>query len=151
MSSDPVVILDGTEPETATGSATAVLLEEEAGVAVVDERDGLGDPLPESATLHEDGSISLVLRKKVGVVRKTERGEKREDIASLTFHRLTGADMRAVSAASDINAQIVLLARSARLREAVMSKVFDSMDAADIVDAGRCVERFLGSGRKTGR
>lgn len=139
---------NGQQPAPGTGS---VVLEEEASVVVVDERAALGEPLPAAAVLNDDGSITLVLRKPVTVLRKTASGERSELIEQMTFHRLTGADMRAVAAVTDINAQIVLMARSARMREAVMGKIFDAMDAADVVDAGLCVERFFGTGRKTGR
>ncbi len=152
MSTDTTdIVIDMTQTQAAAPQEATAIIHEDSPVIVVDEHADLGDPLPDAATLNDDGSITLVLRRPVSVLRRSERGEKREEITELTFNRLNGADMRAVGAVSGVNAQIVLLAKSSRMREAVMGKVYDAMDAADIVDAGTCVERFFGSGPKTGR
>lgn len=153
MSNEAIIDFVGDEDAAAQTSAPVAVVDEARppAVALVDERADFGDPLPEAATLNDDGSITLALRREVTIVHKSERGERKQVLNELTFHRLTGADMRAISAVSGVHAQIVMFAKSARLRDVVMSKVFDVMDGADILDAAACVERFFGNGRKTGR
>jgi hypothetical protein len=45
----------------------------------------------------------------------------------------------------------VAFARSTRTPQMVMDKLYEKLDLEDITDAGRVLNHFLTSGRKTGR
>jgi hypothetical protein len=60
----------------------------------------------------------------------------------LTFHRLLGADQRAIAAAEDKDMAVVSFARSTRINQAVMNALFDRLDASDINYAGRVLNHF---------
>ena len=140
------IIVDLTEDGPAAGPADA------ADVVVVAE-DGEDAPLPKRARVQDDGSIILPLLYPV-VLKYRSRGSdqvRAERFAEFHFRRMTGADMRAIAAASAGAGAMVTLARSTRIPEVKFSPIFDRMDAADIDDAFAVVARFLGTGRKTGR
>ena len=111
------------------------------------------EPLPRGAEVQADGSVVLTLREPVVLrYRNGATGDvKEESYETLHFHRLTGADMRAIAAADRANAAVVAIARSARVREGLMQRIFDRLDGADVTAAGDLVARFLGTGRTTGR
>ncbi|MBR0681909.1 hypothetical protein GXW74_15550 [Roseomonas eburnea] len=120
-------------------------------VVVIDEDDD-GKGLPKHAVRRRDGTIELPLS--VPVTLRYRRGQdgpvREESLDRLVLHRLTGADMRAISAASK-DAQItVMIARCARINEAKFGAIFDKMDGADVGFAARVVEHFLSSGPRTG-
>jgi hypothetical protein len=130
-----------------------------AAAAVVDpdvveigEDDG-AQGLPKHAELRPDGSVHLPLKMPVTLrYRHGASGATREEtLAALHMHRLTGADMRAISAASKDAMAAVAIARSARMAEAKFSAIYDRMDGADIGFAARVLEHFLGNGPTTGR
>lgn len=142
------IIVDLTEGE-AGPAATA----SDAADVVVMAEDGEDAPLPKRARLQDDGSIILPLLYPV-VLRFRNRGNDQvrvERFDEFHFRRMTGADMRAIAAASSGAGPMVTLARSTRVAETKFSPIFDRMDAADIDDAFAVVARFLGTGRKTGR
>jgi hypothetical protein len=128
----------------ATGEDTPVVVLDEAAAA---------DPLPERAVRNEDGSITLPLLYPVTLkFKKASSGDVREEtLEELVMRRLTGADMRAITAASNGHMVAVGIARSARIGEAKMMALFDRMDGADANAAAQVVGFFLGSGRPTGR
>ena len=132
------VVADAPVPETAE---------------VVDiAEDKAASALPPRAVLNEDGSITLTLAYPVVLKFRRARGDIREErLDHLVLHRLTGADMRAISAASRETVSTVAIARSARMSEHKMNAFFDRMDGADVVAAGEVVGHFLDSGQKTGR
>ena len=76
---------------------------------------------------------------------------REERYAELTFHRMTGADLRAISAASGEAGIAVLFARATRLTPAIATKLFDKLDAADAGDAMAIAGFFFGVGGRTGR
>lgn len=144
-----VIDLDDEQPRPL---ASAVIAEDGASDAVVVEDAELGADLPARAIRNEDGSITLPFRFPVSVtIKSAQHGTRSERYEKLTFHRLTGADLRAVDAASAASKGVVMLARSARIRESLMGGLFDRMDGADIVDATACVGSFFPNGAKTGR
>ncbi len=146
------LMIDIDEDDRAKPLASQILDEDGSAETVVDEDGDLVGGIPRRATRNDDGSITLPLRHPVTIsIRSAQRGIRQERFAELTFHRLTGADLNAVSAASKESQQSVILARSARMREAIMAGLYEKMDGADILDAGLIVESFFGSGRKTGR
>ena len=112
-----------------------------------------GDGLPAAARLRADGSVELPLRYPVTLrYRDGASGDVREEVyESLAFGRLTGADMRAISAADGAARVVVAIARAARVREGLMHRLYDRMDGADVAAAGAVVAYFLGSGQTTGR
>ncbi|NIX75385.1 hypothetical protein [Microvirga terricola] len=118
---------------------------------VVDEDGDDGRSLPKNAVLNADGTVTLTLLyprtlkvKSAGVVRD-------EEYAKLTFHRLNGADMRAISSSSNESRVLVSFSKSTKIKQAVMNHLFDLMDGADIQASGEVIEYFFESGRKTGR
>lgn len=142
---DPVVIVDLDAP---AASAPAP----EPGVVVIAEGEG-PDGLPARAERQADGSIILPLAHPVTLRFRRAGGEevREEHYEQLHLHRLTGKDMRAVTAASREAQVVVALARSARIPEPKMNPIYDLMDGADAGDAMAVVAYFLGSGRTTGR
>lgn len=146
-SPDAGLVIDLEEDGTPAAGGAAV----DQDVVDIEADDGQG--LPKHAVVQQDGSVLLPLMAPVTLrFRKGAAGEVREEaFAELHMHRLLGADMRAISAASKEAQASVALARSARMPEAKFSALFDRMDAADVAAAARVLDHFLGSGPKTGR
>ncbi|MEP9350567.1 phage tail assembly protein [Xanthobacter sp. KR7-225] len=139
--------LDETKAGAAATAPAAVVVDDDPGLVVDEEQDLVGG-LPARAVRNGDGTVTLPLRFPVALTVRSSTGATRtESYAELTFHRLTGADIRALQSASKESQPALLLARSSRTREAVMNAVFDRMDAADIADASKVVESFFGAGR----
>ncbi len=120
-------------------------------VEIGEDDDATG--LPKHAVAQPDGSVRLQLRAPVTLkFRRGSGGEVREEtLAELHMRRLTGADMRAISAASKDAQAATAIARSARISEAKFGAIYDRMDAADVGFAARVLEHFLSHGPKTGR
>lgn len=139
--------------EIEEGGALAAQAAPVADPDVVDIEADDGTGLPKHAVPQKDGSVLLPLHAPVALrFRKGAEGEVREEtFAEMRMHRLVGADMRAISAASREAQPSVALARSARMPEAKFSALFDRMDAADVAAAARVLDHFLASGPKTGR
>jgi hypothetical protein len=117
---------------------------------VIDEDAGQLDQLPDDAVKNADGSVSLALNFPV-TLRTKKNGEVKERVyRELTFHRLTGADMRMISSAKSEDQNAVTFARSTRMYQVIMNALFDKMDLTDIERAGRVLVFFVSSGRKTG-
>ena len=141
----------GAATVTSSGTSTDVIDEGGTKATIVDEDGPETDKLPEHAIRNDDGSVTLPLIEPVSITTKKD-GKVRERIfETLTFHRLKGADIQAIAAASKESETVVTFARSTRIMQAVMNAVFEKMDAADIVDSGRVINHFLTSGRRTGR
>ena len=122
--------------------------------AVVVLQDGAGaEELPKQAVRNPDGSVTLPLLFPVTLrFKKGSSGDVREEqFDELLMHRLTGADMRAITAGSAGTMIVIGIARAARINEGKMSALFDKMDGADANAAAQVVSFFLGSGRPTGR
>ncbi len=133
-------VVDENAPVTIPGSDADV-------VEGVDANSGL----PENAVQNLDGSVTLTLLYPQSLTIKGTDSTRTESYATLTFHRLNGADQRAIASASDAMLNVVAFARSTRMREAIMNKLFDKLDAADINAAAQVLSSFLNSGRKTGK
>lgn len=145
-----VIDLDDAPAAGAAASEPVVIEDDGAAAVVVDEDGELGGDLPTGATRNADGSVTLKLTRPVSVtVRSARNGERQETYAELTFRDLTGADVRAIQAASPASQPIVMLARSTGIREAVMNRLFDLMRAADIAAAQECVASFFPAGAKS--
>lgn len=142
------VIVEIEEDGTA---APAAATPADPDVVTIEEDDGQG--LPKHAETQADGSVRLPLR--VPVTLRYRRGSgaevREERLDALHLHRLTGADMRAIAAASKDSQSAVAIARSARISEAKFGPMFDRMDGADIGFAARVLDHFLSSGPRTGR
>ncbi|NKC04289.1 phage tail assembly protein [Brucella haematophila] len=132
--------VDENAPVTLPGSDADV-------VEGVDANSGL----PENAVQNLDGSVTLTLLYPQSLTIKGTDSTRTESYTTLTFHRLNGADQRAIASASDAMLNVVAFARSTRMREAIMNKLFDKLDAADINAAAQVLSSFLNSGRKTGK
>jgi hypothetical protein len=111
------------------------------------------DGLPKHARRQPDGSVILPLLYPVTLRYRTPGATTptEEHHAELHFRRLTGADMRAVASAPAEDRAVVVIARSAQVKPALMHRLYDRMDAADANAASAVVGFFLGSGRTTGR
>jgi hypothetical protein len=118
---------------------------------IIDEDANPLDKLPREAIRNDDGSVTLPLYYPKTLTTKKDGKVREREFASLTFHRLNGADQRAISAAEEKDLAVVSFARSTRFNQAVMNALFDKMDAADIANGGRVLNHFLTSGPKTGR
>lgn len=142
---------EGVERSEAGGGKPAAVVDE-TPAAVVDENASSEGTLPAHAIRNDDGSVTLPLRRPQELQIRSASGQVRtERFDVLTFHRLTGADLRAIAAAARDSQGAVMLARSARRREPIMNALFDRMDGADIADAVKVVESFFPSGPSTGR
>ncbi len=145
--------LDEDRPHAAS---EGLVIEETSAVAliqgdVIDEDADGSDRLPDQATPNSDGTVTLKLLYPRTLVTKKD-GKTRERLYdSLTFHRLNGADQRAIAAAREDMMSVVAIAQSAKISLAVMNVLFDKMDAADIQNAGQVLNHFLSSGRKAGK
>ena len=120
---------------------------------VVDEDADLdpADRLPKHAVRNADGSVTLPLKFPRKLTTKKNGKVAEKSFEQLLFHRLTGADQRAIAAVSDEMQSVVAFARSTRLNQAVMNALWDKMDASDINAGGQVISNFFASGRTTGR
>lgn len=144
---DDRLVVDLTEEAPAAGAATAPA---EDVLVLGDEGP---DGLPAHAQRQADGTIILPLRHPVTLRYRRPNSDavREEGVEQLHFHRLTGADMRAISAASQEAMAAVAIARSVRIAEGKFNAIYDRMDAADVTAASLVIGHFLGGGRKTGR
>ncbi|MGN6777570.1 hypothetical protein [Rhizobium sp.] len=118
---------------------------------VVDENANPLDTLPEDALRNSDGTVTLPLHFPVTVRTKKDGKIKEKVYQDLVFHRLVGADQRAIAAVSEEHTTVVTFSRSTRINQAIMNAIFDKMDLADVARAGRVLNHFLTSGPRTGR
>lgn len=118
---------------------------------VVDEDINPLDRLPDQAIQNDDGSVTLPLMFPQSLRIRKNGKERSEVYTELTFHRLTGADQRAISATSDGMMTVVAFARTTRISQAIMNVLYDKLDAADITAGGQVLNSFIATGRKTGR
>ena len=146
--------LDALEGSSEAGHGDDAVIVEDAGKGeiaddVIDMDIDPRDKLPDHAIQNADGSVTLPLMEAVNIRTRKDGKVKETPYAELTFTRLNGADMRAISATSDEMQNVVTFARSTRIPVAVMTAIFDQMDMADIADGGRILNHFLARGRKT--
>ncbi|MBB4956225.1 hypothetical protein H4S14_004322 [Agrobacterium vitis] len=118
---------------------------------IVDEDGDPRDRLPDRAVINGDGSVTLPLLFPQTLTTKKDGKVRDKLFDALTFHRMRGADQMAISAVPEEKQIAVAFARSTRMAQMVMDKLYEKMDLADITDAGRVLNHFLTSGRKTGR
>lgn len=109
------------------------------------------DRLPPQAIQNADGSVTLPLRYPQELQVRMGGKVRVHRYAELTFHRLNGADQRAIAAASEEMMSVVAFARSTRILQVEMNKLFDKLDGADISAGGQVLNSFFASGRRTGR
>lgn len=154
MGTKQVVDLDMTETDLAN---KPIIVDENAPLAlpgttadVVDDIDA-SDRLPDNATANADGSVTLTLLYPQALTVKKGDKVREEKYEQLIFHRLNGADQRAIATANDSMLNVVAFSRSTRISQAIMNVLFDKMDAADITAGAQVFAHFLGSGRKTGK
>ena len=154
MGTKQVVDLDMTEGDQVRNP---VIVDENAPLAMpgatadVVEDIAESDRLPDNAVPNADGSVTLTLLYPQTLTVKKGDKVREENYEQLTFHRLNGADQRAIAAANDSMLNVVAFSRSTRISQAIMNVLFDKMDAADISAGAQVFSHFLGSGRKTGK
>ncbi len=117
---------------------------------VIDEDTNPLDRLPEDAVRNANGSVTLPLHYEVTLRTKKDGAVKERVFAELIFHRLNGADQRAIAAAGSEHEIAVSFARSTRHNQAIMNALYDKMDLSDIARAGRVLNFFVSNGPKTG-
>lgn len=146
------LVVDLTEdgPAAARGPHASGMTPAASDVVVIAE-DG-APALPDRAVLQPDGSVILPLLHPVTLRYRNAGSDtvREETLTELRLHRLTGADMRAMSAAKD-DGTVTALARSARIHEGKFKPVMDRMDGADVSACFEIIAVFLGTGRRTGR
>ena len=118
---------------------------------IVDEDLDPRDRLPDRAIQNLDGSVTLPLLYPQVIVRKKDGKTWEDEFKSLTFHRLRGADQQRIANSSSEKEVAVARSCSTRLSQMIMDKLYEKLDLEDITDAGRVLNHFLTSGRKTGR
>lgn len=120
---------------------------------VISESGEEEDKLPPHAVLQQDGSVMLPLRHPVVLKYKSTASDevREEKFAELVFHRLTGADMNAISNTGEARRASMAFARSARMAPAKMNLLYDRMDGADVRAGSEVLSFFLGNGGTTGR
>lgn len=142
---------EGKAPVDAASGETIVIEDTGSKADIVDEDAGDTDKLPDHAIVNDNGSVTLPLFKPVTITTKKDGKIREREFSSLTFQRLTGADMQAIAIAPKEKETAVVFARSTKTMQALMDAIFAKLDMADIVDGGRVINHFLTSGRKTGR
>ena len=110
------------------------------------------DDLPKLARLNDDGSITLTLAHP-RTLKSQRAGETVQETryTELVFHRMTGADLRAISAASKESGLAVGFQKSTRLNHAIAAALFDKLDAEDANACLEIVHFFFGRGGRSGR
>jgi hypothetical protein len=122
----------------------------DADVVLVPETDAEAEKLPAHATELPDGRVVLPIKRPVTLKIKEGAGDVREQIYdTFTFHRLTGADMRAIQNAGK-NSATVAIARSVRIRPLIFDRLHDQMDGADVMSCAQVISYFLDNGSATG-
>lgn len=155
LSKTSTVVIDLDEDASRTAEAVVdldrpVAIEGKTDSDVIDEDVNPLDRLPEDAVRNSDGSVTLPLCYSVTLRTKKDDKIKERVFAELIFHRLNGADQRAIGAVSDEHQIAVSFARSTRLNQAIMNALYDKMDLSDIARAGRVINFFVSNGPKTG-
>lgn len=148
------VVVDLTEDQDVAIAVAEADTHEAEDVPLLSEGgDGEDEPLPRRARENEDGTVTLTLRFPVDIIfRATKNGGTRtETVEELTFHKMTGADMRVVASAPKDAMIDAGLARCTRINPARMKLLVDRMDARDFTAATTVMNRFLGGGTTTGR
>ncbi|WNJ89171.1 hypothetical protein [Bosea sp. 685] len=95
--------------------------------------------LPARAHRNEDGSITLPLLGTVTLTIKNAAGTRQETIKELTFHEMTGLDMRLIAQASPDMQTVVALARATRIPSPRMNVLFDKMKGRDVTAAAAVI------------
>ncbi len=144
--------------EDADNKTTTTIVEEDAPIVlpgadpdIIDEDANPLDKLPAHAKKNADGSVTLPLIYPRSLTTRKDGKLKERNFDELVFHRLVGADQRAIASTSDEMMSVVAFSRSTRINQAVMNALYDKMDAADIANAGRVLNHFLSSGPKIGK
>lgn len=114
-----------------------------AATKVVAEMVQFGEGLPDDASKHADGTVTLPIHMPF-----EHDGEL---IQELHFKRLTGGDLDTVKRTEGVETLLRLLSRSIGKTPKVMGDMFDLMDGRDIIAAQRVTAFLSGSGRLTGR
>lgn len=138
MSRDEDVIVDLTQDEAAPARP--------AGADdVVDEVPAVD--LPKSARLNANGTVTLQLCTPVTVKVRSSDGKVTETVyEKLTMRRFNGADRRAIAQLEGTALEIEMFARACSIRNALMSGLYDKMDAYDIRCMGEVLSYFLENG-----
>jgi len=154
MTKNTLIIDETIDDDRQEGSAGIVINEtgDPAAATIINEDGDAGPGLPAEAKVNEDGSVTLTLKYPKQLTIRSGTGKVREETyVSLTFHRMTGADMNAIQATSSASATWLAFARLTRTKEAIMRHLFEIMDGYDIANGAAIIEYFLPSGRKTGK
>ncbi len=128
------IVIDDSEDE-ATGTPVVT----GAAVVIDDGSEEKAAKLPARAVRNEDGSITLTLSAPVSLTVKTGRGSSEEVYADLTFHEMTGRDLRQIAQAKAEMQTIVALACATKISVARMNGLFDQLKAKDVTAAAAVI------------
>lgn len=128
------IVIDDSEDEV-TGTPAV------AGAAIVidDGSEEKAAKLPARAVRKDDGTITLTLSAPVSLTVKTGRGSSEEVYAELTFHEMTGRDLRLIAQAKAEMQTIVALACATKISVARMNGLFDQLKAKDVTAAAAVI------------
>lgn len=129
------LVIDDSEDEAVGGPAAAV----GAAIVIEDGSEEKAAKLPARAVRNEDGSVTLTLSAPVSLTVKTARGSSEEVYAELTFHELTGKDLRQIAQAKAEMQTVVALACASRISSARMNALFDQLKAKDVTAAAAVI------------
>lgn len=118
---------------------------------IVDEDFDPSDRLPPQAVRNADHTVTLPLAYPQTITSRKDGKIRERKFDQLVFHRLNGADQRAIQAASEEMTAVVAIGQSTKINQAIMNRLFDKMDASDLNAAGQVLNHFLASGRKAGK
>jgi hypothetical protein len=123
-------------------------------IPVLNEEDAEDEnALPPRAIRNADGSITLPLL--VPVMLKWRVGDagvvREEHYDELVMHRLNGAMLRAIQNSSKDSVIVVGIAQMTRMSVARVNLLWDRMDGADCMAAGKVLNHFLENGPTIGR
>lgn len=127
------IVVDESEEE-ATGTPAAG-----AAVVIDDGSEEKAAKLPARAVRNEDGTVTLALSAPVSLTVKTGRGSSEEVYAELTFHEMTGRDLRLIAQAKAEMQTIVALACATKISVARMNGLFDQLKAKDVTAAAAVI------------
>lgn len=132
---DGDVVVDETEAGGVVTSEAGAGGAATDAVVIEDEAEDKKAKLPPQALRNADGTITLPLKRPVTLTIKNATGERKETVTELTFHEMSGIDLRLIAQAAPDMQTIVTMARATRMPTHRMSVLFDRMLGRDVTAA----------------
>lgn len=125
--------------ETEVAAADAGAISASDAVVVEEEDEDKKAKLPPQAIRNADGSITLALKRPVTLTIRNATGERKETVKDLTFHEMSGLDMRLIAQATPDMQTVVALARATQMPVHRMNVLFDKMLGRDVTAAAAVI------------